>query len=254
MTSAYTCKHTHSNMYVHMHTSHPIHKHTTTFEKQLGKTKVWNRRQLRVTGVPAGYLQVHRDSISCLSCIIKYLSIYLKPQLLAHSELSLLLQTLSEDHLPLSKHTQSRKRVNHYSHTRVDPYNHTCADRSSHACDVPALPIVCYENNILCFTIPGLASGRNASSQCSTNPKHSSYFKNVTFWKCSSGPSSGRLPEWLPEWNLPRTKLSDTNSPGIPELFISLKLPEHQQRPGRFLRFDVTSSQVAKEPVKHPIA
>lgn len=140
---AYT--HTHSNTYVHMHASHPIHTQTT-FEKQLGETKAWNRWQWRETAVPAGYLQVNRDGVSCLACIIKYLSIYLKPQLLTHSELSQLLQTLSEDHLPLSKHTQSRKHVSHCNHTCVDhsnhtcadPYYHTCADPSNHTCASPS--------------------------------------------------------------------------------------------------------------------
>lgn len=72
--------------------------------------------------------------------------------------------------------------------------------------------------------------------------------------KSSLGPSSGRLPEWLPERNLPRTKLSDTLTLLASLNYSSfLKLPEHQRRPGRCLRFAVTSSQVAKA-VKHPIA
>lgn len=127
----------HSNKYAHLHASHPLQTKTQTIEKQLCETKAWNRR-LRATGDPAGYLQVHRDGVSCLSCIVKYLSVYLKPQLLTHSELSLLLQTLSEEHLPLSKHTQSRKRVNQCNHTCADPSNHTCADTYNHTCADPS--------------------------------------------------------------------------------------------------------------------
>lgn len=35
---------------------------------------------------------------------------------------------------------------------------------------------------------------------------------------------------------------------------IFVQLPKHQWRPRRFQLFDVTSSQVAKEAIKHPIA
>lgn len=197
-----------------------------------------------MTGVSAGYLQVNRDGVSCLSCIVKYLSIYLKPQLLAHSELSLILQTLSEDHLPLSKHTQSRKRVKHCNHTCVDHSNPTCADPSN---------CLLWEYPLFHISRTGIQVG--CLLTMFNQSQEQFLLQKCHILKMLLGAELREASRVAPRVEPPTNQaFRHSNSPGIPELFIFLKLPEHQRRPGRFLRFDVTSSQVAKETVKHPIA
>lgn len=77
------------------------------------------------------------------------------------------------------------------------------------------------------------------------------------------GQAQEGAPEFLPELHLLWIKLLDSlHTFGI-QTFIQpwiiyssffAQLPKHQWRPGWFQLFDVTSSQVAKEAIKHPIA
>lgn len=90
-----------------------------------------------------------------------------------------------------------------------------------------------------------------------------SFLENVIVCKCSLGPSSSRRSRASP-----RTKPSVNQAFRDSQHFWHLdihttlnylftnfaQLPKHQWRPGRLLLFDVTSSQVAKDAIKHPIA
>lgn len=90
-----------------------------------------------------------------------------------------------------------------------------------------------------------------------------SFSENVIVCKCSLGPSSRRRSRASP-----RTKPSMNQAFryfrhfGHPDIHTTLnylftnfaQLPKHQRRPGRLQLFDVTSSQVAKDAIKHPIA
>lgn len=85
-----------------------------------------------------------------------------------------------------------------------------------------------------------------------------SFSANVPQGQDQEGP-----PEFPPELNLLWIKLLDSlHTSGIQTLVqpwiiyspVFAQLPKHQWRPGWFQLFDVTSSQVAKEAIKHPIA
>lgn len=213
---------TYINMPVCPHVSHSTHTSTLL-------NKVWNRA-VKSNGnssqLPSNKLWL------CLFWIFQYFY-FLKPWPLAHSQPSWLLRMLNEHSAP-------------YLNTRV------CQG-------LPTVPmIICLEkNDILCFGVTHFQDwcpGWELLHEIQPIPRTVlPPFRNVILCKCSPEPGSGRPPECLSD--LPWTKLSDTlNSPGIPELFILLQLPEHQRSPGRFLQFDVTSSQVAEEAAKHPIA
>lgn len=206
-------------MYTCMHLTQHTHKHTNYFWETAPGNKAWNRWQLRVTGVPTGYLQVHRDRVSCLSCKVKCSSTYLKPQSLTPSELSQLLQTLSEDHLPLSKHTQSRKCVNHCNHTCVDPSNHTCADPSNHTCASPSNRLLREQYSLFHISRTGIPVGCLFSM---FNQSQEQFFlQKCHLLKMLLGAKLGEASRVTPEVEPPTNQaFRHSNSPGIPELFI----------------------------------
>lgn len=90
-----------------------------------------------------------------------------------------------------------------------------------------------------------------------------SFIENVIVCKCSPGPSSRRRSQisrrtkpWVNRaFRYSRHFWHPDISTTLNYLFINFaQLPKHQWRPGWFQLFDVPSSQVGKEAIKHPIA